>query len=137
MCIGYFSHILHLDIIKSQIESENEQYPSIWFSMGKDHSNPYIHTTVLCDTTLVSLLFDTVVPTSFKQFNENDFTPWFHCFLLFYTSLQNTMLFAIVRAPPHFAAHGHVKCRWVITRKWQWLSRSFTHPTRVLQRFCW
>ena len=33
-----------------QIESENEQNPYIWFSIGIDHSNPYIHsTTVLCD----------------------------------------------------------------------------------------
>ena len=32
-----------------QIESENEQIPSIWFSMGIDHSNPFIHsTTLLC-----------------------------------------------------------------------------------------
>ena len=48
---GYFSHI---DILKSEInfkiESENEEYPYIWFTMGIDHSNPYIHnTTVLCD----------------------------------------------------------------------------------------
>ena len=52
MYTSYFSHILHLDIIKSdQIESENEQNPYIWFSVEIDHSNPYIHsTTVLCDT---------------------------------------------------------------------------------------
>ena len=31
----------------------NEQNPYIWFSMGIDHSNPYIHsTTVLCDMCL-------------------------------------------------------------------------------------
>ena len=24
-----------------QIESENEEYPYIWFSIGIDHSNPY------------------------------------------------------------------------------------------------
>ena len=49
---GNFSHILHLDNIKIvQIECENEQNPYIWFLMGIDHSNPYIHsTTVLCDT---------------------------------------------------------------------------------------
>ena len=49
---GYFSHILHLDIKSTSIESENEQNPYniIWFSMGIDHSNPYIHSTiVLCD----------------------------------------------------------------------------------------
>ena len=48
---GYFSHILHLDIIKSvQIESENEEYPYIWFSMGIDHSNPYIHSEASSST---------------------------------------------------------------------------------------
>ena len=33
-----------------QNESKNEEYPYMGFSMGIDHSNPYIHnTTVLCD----------------------------------------------------------------------------------------
>ena len=32
-----------------QIESENKQYSYIWFTMGIDQSNPYIHSTiVLC-----------------------------------------------------------------------------------------
>ena len=46
---GCFSHALYPDI--NEIESENEEYPYIWLSMGIDHSNPYIHsTTILCDT---------------------------------------------------------------------------------------
>ena len=33
-----------------QTESESDEKPYIWFSMGIDHSNPYIHsTTLLCD----------------------------------------------------------------------------------------
>ena len=43
----YFSQILHLDIIKSEI---NLKLRRIWFSMGVDYNNPYIHSTsVLCD----------------------------------------------------------------------------------------
>ena len=34
------------------------------------------------------------------------------------------MLFALVRAPPHFAARGHVVCTCVITRKWRSTTRS-------------
>ena len=41
---------MSLKVNQLQIESENEECPYIWFSMGIDHSNPYIHsTTVLCD----------------------------------------------------------------------------------------
>ena len=43
---GYFSHILQLDIVKPT-SKWNEQYPYIWFSMGIDHSNPYIYTVLL------------------------------------------------------------------------------------------
>ena len=43
---GYFSHILHLDIIKSEINFKLKvKMAYIWFSMGIDHSNPYIHST--------------------------------------------------------------------------------------------
>ena len=49
----FFTHSLpwyHYKWNQLQIKSENEQNPYIWFSMGIDHSNPYIHsTTVLCD----------------------------------------------------------------------------------------
>ena len=39
-----------ISLNQHQIESENEEYPYICFSMGIDHSNPYIHsTTILCD----------------------------------------------------------------------------------------
>ena len=45
-----FFTLISLKVNQLQIESENEEYPYIWFSMGIDHSNPYIHsTTVLCD----------------------------------------------------------------------------------------
>ena len=42
------------------------------------------------------------------------------------------MFFACVRAPPHFAARGHVKCTWIITRMVfnyteVLVYRSFTH----------
>ena len=52
---GYFSPILHLGIIKSKInfklKVKMNKILIIWFSMGIDHSNPYIHsTTVLRDT---------------------------------------------------------------------------------------
>ena len=51
---GYFSPILHLDIIKSEInfklKVKMNKMLIYGFSMGIDHSNPYIHsTTVLCD----------------------------------------------------------------------------------------
>ena len=36
--------------LKVKFESENDEYPYIWFSMGIDHSNPYINsTTIPCD----------------------------------------------------------------------------------------
>ena len=45
-----------ISLNQPQIESENEEYPYIWFSMGIDHSNPYIHsTTILCDTWMGTL----------------------------------------------------------------------------------
>ena len=57
-CINQFLYsscllcALYTDIIinfKSKVKIKN--IPYIWFSMGIDHSNPYIHsTTVLCDT---------------------------------------------------------------------------------------
>ena len=38
------------EIKKEQTENESDEKPYIWFSMGIDLSNPYIHrTTVLCD----------------------------------------------------------------------------------------
>ena len=37
---GFLSHTLHLDILKSEIESENEEYPYIYFSMGIDIAIP-------------------------------------------------------------------------------------------------
>ena len=61
-------------------------------------------------TALISLLFGTVIPT----FNGNVFTPSAR-FTGF--SLYTRLLFAFVRAPPHFAAHGHAKFSWVLTRK--------------------
>ena len=61
LCISYITdqpiqlllRALYTDIIKSEInfKSKNKNIPYIWFSIGIDHSNPYIHsTTVLCDT---------------------------------------------------------------------------------------
>ena len=45
-----FSCALYPDIIKSKIN-----YAYTWFSMGIDHSSPYIHsTTVLCDFSFAS-----------------------------------------------------------------------------------
>ena len=36
---------------RQQTESDSDEKPYIWFSMGIDYSSPYIHsTTVLCDT---------------------------------------------------------------------------------------
>ena len=46
-------------------------------------------------------------PYILQHFNGNAFTPLFHWFFVAY-SLANTILFAFVRAPPHFAARGHV-----------------------------
>ena len=38
--------------VKLKVKMNNNSY--IWFSMGIDHSNPYIHsTTVLCDLVTV------------------------------------------------------------------------------------
>ena len=49
--IPIFGYFLHLDIIKSEINFKLKvKMKNILFSMGIDHSNPYIHsTTVLCD----------------------------------------------------------------------------------------
>ena len=50
-----YVNTIHLDIIKSEINFKlkvkmNKMLIILWFSMGIDHSNPYIHsTTVLCD----------------------------------------------------------------------------------------
>ena len=63
-------------------------------------------------TALVSLPFGTVISTSFNILMERFLLPCFTGLLLYACS------FAFVRAPPHFATHGHVKCTWVITRKW-------------------
>ena len=59
-------------------------------------------------TALVSLFFGTVIPTSFLL-------EMFILLFAVYTdySLGNTMLYAFVQAPPHFAVRGHVKCTWI------------------------
>ena len=55
--------------------SENEQNPYIWFSMGIDHSNPYIHsTTVLCDKDILTTkygkeLIDLCIPSELRIVN--------------------------------------------------------------------
>ena len=55
-CILIIFHTFLISYNQLQIESENEEYPYIWFSMGIDHSNPYIHsTTILCDMSNVNL----------------------------------------------------------------------------------
>ena len=62
-------------------------------------------------TALVSLLWH-CHPHILQYLMEMFLLPCFTGFLL-YTHL----LFVFVQAPPHFAAHGHVKCTGVITRK--------------------
>ena len=45
-----FLHVLHLDVLKRQIEIETESKNSNILMYGDNHGNPYIHsTTVLCD----------------------------------------------------------------------------------------
>ena len=44
---GYFSHILHLDIIKSDINCKLKVKMNNILIYGIDYSNPYIHSTVL------------------------------------------------------------------------------------------
>ena len=42
---GYFSHILHLNVIKSEINFKLKMNRTTRFSMGIDHTNPFIHST--------------------------------------------------------------------------------------------
>ena len=62
-------------------------------------------------------------PYILHHFNGNVLLPCFTGFSLHRYSLANTMLFAFVRAPPHFAARGHVVCTCVTTRKWRSTTR--------------
>ena len=72
-------------------------------------------------TALVSLLFGTVIPTSFNILMEMFLLPCFTGFSLHTACKYNAL--ASVRAPPHFAARGHVVCTCVITRKWRSTTR--------------
>ena len=59
-------------------------------------------------------------PYILQHFNGNVFTPLFHWFFVVTVySFANTFM----RAPPHFAARDHVKCTWVIMRKWHSTTR--------------
>ena len=58
-CFMVIFHTFFTLIPWNELQIEIE-YPYIWFSMGIDHSNPYIHsTTVLCDIAIGCAIFRT------------------------------------------------------------------------------
>ena len=77
---------------------------------------------VLCIyTALVSLLFGTLIPTSFNILMKMFLLPCFTGFCCILACKYNAL--CVYASPTHFAARGYEVCTCVITRKWRSTTR--------------